>query len=94
MLIRSLAALVLGAMAGCSDQSNVPEGATKAIHASEAYAKEMWGESLSDMRPVVHDDDQWWIVSYHLPSNTLGGAPMFVVDKEAHLVVRADRGGQ
>jgi hypothetical protein len=85
-----LTLLLIGTTTSCVEASG--NGPSIAIEIANAHLRSEMNDNPGTYRPVVHDDGDAWIVSYHIPRGELGSQPILVVDKATKIVVTACAG--
>jgi len=75
--------------AGCDNKSKE----SKIIKIANKYVAIKYPKSLSIIdKPIVEKKNNIWIVTYTLPKNTIGGAPIVYIDDNNYSVIRSYHG--
>lgn len=94
-LIQCALAFVLGlAVAGCAslraEQMTAKE--KEALSVAEKFIAGRYSDfDKHNKKPVLKDTGNHWEVTYELPEDMIGGAPVVIIDKQTMQVIRSFR---
>ena len=94
MTIHKAVVIFMILLSSCrKDQPNQMISQDEAIAIADVYIAKNYPMAPRDiLQPVVHDQDETWLVTYSPPPDSAGGTPTIEIDKRTSRIVYASHG--